>query len=431
MVALTWSICPLYAQSPAGDPSGVRASLDGAAGWLHAGDARKALELLASVEEAEPDNPWLWFYRGSAHLRLNDAYEAMAAFDRASEVLIGLGGPDPDLAERIARQRRIARRRVFGLRFQTGFAYDSNVSYLGSDASTLDLIAGEEDGRFVTSLQADFAPVDDGVNLLAVGLRTSHSWHFRIDSFDFQDYGAYVRYARHVGDSLELGVRYDYDVALLGNDRFLSRHALTPSIRFDWRASPSRFHPSDTTVYYRLEARDFLFETEPAFDRDGLVHAVGVEQGFRLRPIADWPWWWTVAVGYRYDREHTDGTEFDRRGHAVHVDLSMPLVNPAAPTWYLVFPDKELVLRIHAGWQGDKYANASLIDVRGRERRDRTTTVGAVLSQTLIDHPDSGTLVLHLIGNWTDAESNVRASSNISPFTYDKFVFAIQIEWSW
>lgn len=409
----------------------VRDALDRAAFLLNVGNAHDAIDALKMVERHEPNNPWLWFYRGSADLQQDEPYRAMEHLDRATEILVELGDPDPALMRRIRHVRAAARRQVFSLSLTTGLAFDTNVTFLSGGASTLGLIAGEQDGKFASQFQVNFSPIADSQQKLTIGVRTGQTWHFSIESFDYQDYGGYVRYARRLTESVTLSVQYDYDFTYLGNQPFLSNHALRTALSYAWSSDNTRFRPIDTQVYYLFEHRDFRFDVTPAFDQDGFLHAVGIQQRFEFRPLADSSWTWNLRSGYEFGRIATDGTQFDRRTHAFFLGLSMPLLNPIKPHEYLILPDKPLSFDFDVSWLIADHINESLDDADHDRRSDLVTSYGFVLSQVLMDDPEDGELVLHAIVHWTDADSNVETSRRISPFTYDKVVYGIQLAWSW
>ena len=415
----------------------VRAALESAATQISQGHYSEALDTLRRVESAEPDNPWMWFYRGTAEQQLGEPYRAMDAYDRALKILRDLDNPDPALAAKIREQRFAARRQVLHLSLSTGLAYDTNVSYLGS-SSGLSIISGKPDMLFATQAQLDYAPVATAQQALTFGTRLSHSWHFSIEEYNLQDYGAYVRYARRLSPHFDAAIEYDYDFVLLGNDSFLSDHVLTPSLTYHWLApAQQRFRLEDTRVYYRFEDADFKFDTDRAFDRDGTAHGVGIEQSFKWKPVRCWNWTWDLAVGYLFNSFFTDGSEFGRREHNFLAGVSMPVINPWHPDKYLILPDKELVFTFNTQWQIGTYRDGSLIDADGDRRSDLLTTFNWGLSQTLIKSPEYGDLILHGLISWTNADSNVTTQEHNfpyrtgEPFTYDKVVYGLQLEWSW
>jgi tetratricopeptide (TPR) repeat protein len=411
-------------------------SLNQTAKLLQMGRTREALKTLEIVEKAEPENPWLWFYRGTARLHLSEPYKAMEDYDRALGILADLGDPDPKLADNIRRHHRRARQQVFGFSWNLGLAFDTNVTYVGDDTTgTADLISGEEDGKFGSQFQIDYAPLANQQETLALGLRLGHTWHFSVEEFNYQDYGAYIRYARRLGSNFEVSLRYDYDITFLGNEPFLSNHALTPGITYYWDPIDFPLQLDRTNVYYQLEGRDYLFETLPEFDRDGLAQAVGCEQSFIIKAHPQWQW--DLSAGYRFTSISTEGREFDRPTHDFYLSLGIPLVNPANPQEYLLIPDKELTFRFNVQWHHADYRNDSLIDSQGNKRSDVITAYDWMLSQKLVEDPHIGDITLHAIIHWTDANSNLRVRDNpnrrieTSPFTYDKVVYGIQLEWAW
>jgi hypothetical protein len=419
------------AQPQSAPDTAVRGALDRAALLVHAGQPRQALAALAPVEPVEPTNPWLWFYRGSAYAQLGDAYRAMECLDHASILLADLDHPPPGLREAIRRQRLAARRQVFNASWRTGLAYDSNVSYLGDDAASLGLISGRPDTRFSSRFEIHYAPLKTADETLALGTRLAHSWHFAIEEFDYQDYGGYLRYSRFLGESWEVSLRYDYDIAYLGNEPFLSNHVVTPMLTFHWQPARASVQQVRSAVYYRLEARDYLFDVDRAFDRDGFVNAVGIQQAFRIKPAPAADWAADLHLGYEFASVATEGTEFDRFAHGFHLALIAPLMRPWEPDEYLLIPDKELTARFDANWEIDDYRERSLSDRDGDERSDLLTTLGFTLSQTLVKDGDYGDLVLHAAIIWTDARSNVTTREHASPYTYDKLVCGFQLHWSW
>lgn len=423
-------LCVLAQAVRADDQNTTLQALEAAAIHVRMGQFEEALARLSEVEAAEPDNPWMHYYRACAQTGCGDFYDALRSFDQAHAALDTLGD-DPELRQLIRSDRARARRNVFNASLTMGLGYDTNVSFLGGGTSDLGAIAGLGNGVFDAAAQIDFALIATREHTLAGGFRTLQTRNFEIEQFDLQAYGAYLRYSRRFDEHWEATLRYDYDVTLLNNESFLSNHAISTSLRYRWLLPGEMIVPDATQIFYRLETRDFLFETDPDLDRDGLAHYVGVEQSFKVQPIAEFPWVWDVSTGYQYGSISTEGEEFDRKTHDFLVALDMPLVNPKSPDQFLILPDRELRFRFDAHWQIADYRNKSSFDRRRNVRDDLITDYGFTLSQTLLDDPDDGRVVLRGLIRWTDAESNVVLSDRSSPFTYDKFVYGVQVEWSW
>ena len=409
--------------------SSTSRQLEDAAQLLADGRPNAAINTLEAVAQAEPDNPWMLFYRGSAHVMLGNAQQAVDDYDHALKVLEDYGNPDPEFTARIRRHRRHARRSLFNVSIESGLAYDTNVTFLGDDAAgTFDVISGQADEKFATRVQLDASILSDRDQTLAAGLRLGQAWHFSVDEFDFQDYGGYARYTRRLTSDIEAELRYDYDFTLLGRDSFLSLHALTPSVSYNWRPTDNTFGPDRTRAFYQFQARDFLFDTTPVFDRDGVGHAIGVEQSFDLTPLPAWNW--ELTLGYRFGSIATRGSEFDRLTHDLLFGLAIPILNPAEPTEYLILPDKELMFRFNTDLHWADYRNPSTIDAQRDNRRDFTPVYNWAVSQKLVEDPRIGDITLHGIIQWTNATSTVNIG-DVEPFTYSQIIYGLQLAWQW
>lgn len=429
--ALTCVLSLSVAYAEDGAEETVRKALESAASLLAAGSPEAAIEALQPVERLEPDNPWMWFYRGAAHHQLGAPYKAIECYDHALQVLQGLGDPDPVLAARIRDQRNRARREVFTISTHTGLAYNTNVTFLGGGSEALGLVAGRGSGGFGSGARLSYAPMADERQSLTLGARLDHVWYFSVEQFDSQDYGGYARYAVNLAPQWEAAVRYDYDMFLLDRQSYLSNQMLTGSLAYRWQSSASAVQLNRSTVAYDFEAGDYLFRTFRQLNADALANGVGIEQTFLVRPVAGSAWTWDASVGYRFDGISTAGTEYDRNAHDFFLGLGIPLVNPRDPDKYLILPDKELTFRFTADWLMERYWNKSLFDRNGDRRSDLTTVFGFALSQKLIEDPEYGNLTLRAIITWTDADSNITSRGAVSPFTYESALYGVQLEWTW
>jgi len=414
-----------------GDVMSMSSLLTAAAVDLAGGDGEAALARLARVAAVEPDNPWMLYYRGAALVLLRRPYDALAALDAAAERLAALGDPDGALRVQIAELRARARRQVFAFDLRFGLAYTTNATFTGSGGQELGFISGRSDKLFGLEVQASFAPIANDRDVLAIAVRSAQSWHFRVKEFDFQDYGALLRYAHRWDEAWESSIAYTYEFAVLERQSYLCSHAVTLGLDYHWPRNEGQVQPKRTGVYYRLEGDDFLFSTPDALGRDGLVHVFGVEQALQVQPLAGSPWTWDVRGGYAFESAHTEGTEFDRHTNAFHVHCGFPLVNPRDPDAYLLWADRELRIDFDAAWALDRYRRPSLYDSRRRHRRDWVTNLTLDIAQVLEHDPQRGDITLHAIVGWTDSDSNVRTRRGGVPFSYDQLYYGLQIAWSW
>ena len=90
------------------------------------------------------------------------------------------------------------------------------------------------------------------------------------------------------------------------------------------------------------------------------------------------------------------------------------------------------------GWRWVQSRVIGRVDDQKRLRRlvgvETDITERKLYEEALFREKESAQITLQSIGDGvvtTDAESNVVLSNRSSPFTYDKFVYGIQLEWSW
>ncbi len=402
----------------------VRSALEHAANQIANRQHAAALESLKPVESLEPDNPWLHYFKGTAHLGLENWYPAMDSYDTATDLLLSYGQPEPQLYETIKRYRTQARRNVFSLSLTTGIAWDSNVSYVGDSGSQANLISGQGDAVFSTRFNIAYAPIANETESLTFVARTHNTWHADVDQFDEQDYGFTTNYTRNLTDQWSASLRYDYDIVYLGRQPFVSSHALSPSLRYGWTPTDARLQPTRTDFYYRIEAHDYLFRTATEFDRDGFENSLGLSQSFLWQPNPENPWAMTIDTGYAFEFVATEGREFDQLRHNFYLGFGIPLTSP-------LLPQNDLQLQINTNVEVGQYREASLIDRDNDERHDVITTIEAIFSQNLVRHPTRGDLTMHAIVGYSTAASNITRRDRSEPFTYEKWITGVQFEWNW
>jgi len=429
---------PLYiggvsASAAADEPCDVRRALERAASDLSAGRADAALRALSCVEASEPNNPWLSYYTGAAHLQLEDVYAAITSLNRAEAAINQADDQDAPLVERIRRLRRRAQRSVLQVSLRIGLAYDTNVSFLDDTALREDIIAGEEDALFESKWSFAFTPISTHEHALTVGADVSESLHFRIDEFNIRATSGFFRYARHIGGGSEVSAQYEWNIVDLDNRDYLTRNALVLGWRHEWTATGRPLQLVETAILCGIEDQDYHYPVARDFRQDGLVQSIGVQQRLSWHPESTIPWDCTARLGYTFSDYDTDGREYDRHGHHATVAVELPLLDPSQWDAYLLIPDRPLWITLTYDWEYERYRSSRASRSRtSRKRRDRTSTYGVTLSQVLTEgrqrQPD---LFLHLLARWTDANSNVRTTTRATPFTFEKLVVGVQLEWSW
>ncbi|GMV96511.1 MAG: hypothetical protein AMXMBFR83_08760 [Phycisphaerae bacterium] len=355
----------------------------------------------------------------------------------------------------------------FRLEWRSGFSYDTNVILLGKDTSTPREIGRKDDVRFATGLylnyRLDLGKINDELDRWSIGLlgRSSSVWNGDIHTYNEQDYGgsAAVMYEamrqREDGERhgpLFVGVQYDYDYFLLGNNGFVRMNRVQP------RATLYTFNRRlESVLSVRYEDRNYLEElTSNLFDRDGNYFGLGFTQSFKLADATDFyrrhniqPWglahdptegsvadtplddyqrWLTAYVGAEYGWDSTRGAEFDEKRYLLAAGLDAPL-----PYGMLFNFGAEWEWQDYQGFRG-----GSWIDYHRRGRRDLVQRYGIGLQRRFVLVPgqpinrrtiNMDRVVMTLRGDiyLTDDDSNVEDRLGQAIFSYDRAVYGLSV----
>ena len=151
----------------------------------------------------------------------------------------------------------MVRRKVTHHSVLLGLAYDSNVTFRGGGVTGL-FVSGRGDAKFTSQWLWDYAPIATPDEKLTLGGHVSHAWHSRIGEFNYQDYGAFVRYWRTLDEHWALDLHYSYDMIYLGNQPFLSNHSLVPRLIHRLQPHGHLPAPRETHIASRRRARGYL-----------------------------------------------------------------------------------------------------------------------------------------------------------------------------
>lgn len=355
----------------------------------------------------------------------------------------------------------------FRLEWRSGLSYDTNVVLLGKDTSTPRDIGRKADFRVGTGLnlsyRLDLGKVDDDLDRWTVGFlgRTSAVWNADIDSYNEQDYGgsAALLYEAmkqqetgHRHGPLFLGVQYDYDYFLLGNNGFIRVNRVQP------RATLYSFNRRlETGLGVRYEDRNYLETLQNnLFDRDGnyfgltfiqaadVVNMTDVYKRWNLEPwgMANDPSelapgdtrldayhrWMQVYVGGEYGWDSTRGAEFDEKRYLLTAGMELPL-------------PYGLLSNFGAEWEWQDYQGfrgGSWIDYHRRGREDFIQRYGVGLQRRFVLVPGvpvnrrtiaMDRVVMTIRGDiqFTDDDSNVEDRLGQAIFSYDRAVYGLSV----
>ncbi len=378
-------------------------------------DGMEDAAMLASIE----------YWRGWIDVEQGRLQQASERFKRCSAL-----SPQPDLKSRaslLAEEVLLddfedveLRSTDFVFHLDLGFNYDSNVILLGEDTSLPLDLSTDDDFRF--GLGTDFTLghwVSDDLRV-GVGGNTFNSWHGSLGEFNVQTYGGRLFANYFIGDTLTLGLQYEYNYTLVENNAFLDLHRVTPSIRLTEAYHPDKTPLTDTTLFYVYEPRDYHEEVfDRRTERDGDYHTVGIEQAFNVHQ----PWiasgderWMRFAVGYRWQEDSTTGDDFDRTVHAVTARVRMPLPH-------------EFGLEFFGQWSWEDYWQENSQDRRRRKRNDFEQRYVVALSRNFvidshIDMTVSGEIA------WTQDDSNLRNARGEAIYSYDRVIYGVTLSFA-
>jgi len=379
-------------------------------------------EALAALATAELLDdllaPFTRFYKGLVLSRTGKSDEATDVFAEVAELAPGTALAQR--AETLTREVGAPAGGAVGGSIRIGSAYDSNVVLLGGNTTLPNDLSSRDDFRFgiETDVYASYAVPPEELSIgeslnLGLGGFTYNSWHTAVEEFDVQTYGGHVFIDYEPRADLFVGIQYDYDYNLVGNDAFLSRNRVTPLVKIiEWRDDDDEAEPRTwSTVYYAYEDRDY-FEPlfDPRLDRDGSYHTYGLTQEFNaLRPWPDDDRWLVARIGGRFQRASTHGDDFDVNATTLTAGLRVPL------PWTLTFD--------FAGeWSWEDYSQPNTIDFERREREDFVQRYLFGLTKHVNEN-----LEIRAEVNLIFDDSNVLDRFNQTPYSHDRSIWTISV----
>ena len=382
----------------------LEGDLEGAAGHFAAARA-------AGGTEAAPAE----FYEGLTYLRMRELVRARETFREA-----GLGGAERDpavaaasrqLDAALAQQER--RRKPWEIQLTAGIEYDSNAILLGTGMPTPGEISDEEDWRWVLQPRGSYTFYRSGPFSAGVEGSGYFTFYDELTDFNVQSVqgGPFMQY--RITDRLTLSGRYAFNYIEFGHESFLARHLITPMVTL---VQPDFGY---TALFYQYQHRDFKTEPiRPEFNRDGHNHVLGVVQGINLPELFEGAGASNLELFYRYDRQITDGNDFDAHLHTLGTVLYVPLPIPRT--------------RADAGVSVsfDRYKNPNSVDNNpavlepdiDSRRRDFQLSV-----TTGITHRINDNLAARVDYTYTDRDSNIETTAGQRPYEYDRHQVGVRL----
>jgi tetratricopeptide (TPR) repeat protein len=348
------------------------------------------------------------FYEGLTYIRMRELVRARRTFQDAS--LSADRDPTVVSAARqldavLAAQQQTTKR--WEVQLTLGYEYDTNVIQIGTNVPTPGEISDEEDGRFVLQPRGSYSFIRN--DRLEVGLEGSgyFTWQNDLSDFDVASYqaGPFVNYK--LRENLYASARYSFNYVELGHDPFLKRNVITPQLTL---VEPKFGY---TSLYYQFQTRQFdEVPISAAEDRDGPVHSVGLVQGFTLPEIFRGAGESTLELSYRFERQETDGSDYQGNFHSLGATFYAPL-----PVWKL---------RADAGvtFDFENYDNPNTLDSDRDRRRDFEFDITAGLTRQINKY-----MAARVDYSYTRRDSNI-VSAGQDIFDYDRHILGVRLIFS-
>jgi tetratricopeptide (TPR) repeat protein len=313
----------------------------------------------------------------TAHEHLQSAVSADAPTGRA---LRDLAGP-PDPPEQPDKPLRLSMSLAGG--------HNSNVIALGN---TIPLPTD------ISRKSADFARLAFGASYshqvnqstgVTAGYALLLDRYDSLPSSNLNDHYLYADVFHQATDRMALSLRANAEYTELASKGFRDLWGLRPALSYRF------FRNSVTEFSYTYANSNYKAQSLPIFNRDGPAHNLAAVHSFKLGGTR-----WAGALGLSYNRNDTDGSDFQSDG----VGLSA--------TMRYTFPNR-VVLAFGASASRDDYSNPNSLAGFAFAREDR---------QQVLSMQVSGPLAPRL--RWFAQAQDLRNKSNIIFYDYKQTVFS-------
>ncbi len=274
-------------------------------------------ETLPPLERALQLDPALalsaQYYRGLALFELDRDTPAREAFEaaRAADPQSTIGQNAQRYLEALkVRQRE---RRLWEVEANTSLQYDDNVILEPNDIS----ISHQADGRTVFGLAGRVFAVRTPLWHVGAEYDFFQSLHFTLHHFDIRGH-TFGLFGRMKLEPVTLRLVTNYTITALDNARFSEAFTLQPSATIPQTKALFAL----VSVPYRRE--NFFHDVAP-----GQLASVRSRDGWNVRPGFDQFWLFQqrayARVGYHYETQRSEGSDWDYNGHEVSLGVQTPL----------------------------------------------------------------------------------------------------------
>jgi tetratricopeptide (TPR) repeat protein len=393
---------------------------------------KNAVSHLEQVYKKEPDREDLGYFLGFAYYQLGDHKKALSYFEKArtkdktvaslilyytglakqqtgnnKEAVIAykkliITDPTSPLAEPSQRlietiEPKVVKKR-FGVDFTTKVQYDDNI-ILVPTTNVFNLRNKEKKSIIeLFYLRGEYAFIRERDYDLSASYAIYQTITNKMRDMDVQDHIVSLDFSKRgqMGAMpYDLRLNYAYDYLLSNYDYLLQRHAIRPSfILLENNANMTVFQ-------YAFQVKEF--KDKPIIledNRDAVNHEAGFIHFLRFNDAKH-----HIKAGYFYDREYTDGSNWDYSG------------NKFVAGFQYTFP-KGIRLSADYEFKMSRYKNINVYFDKKREDTERSLN----------------TVVSKDIGKgWSVSLEYLRRrnSSNIDLYDYRKNLYSAGVSWRW
>ena len=279
----------------------------------------KSLPYFTKAAELDPGlKQTAHFFRGIALLKLNRHEDSEHEFQTALnlDTTSELGKAAHKYLELLKERTKITPKK-WSLNASLSYQYDDNVVLEPDDTTSATRVSGEGDSRAVFFFDSEYRFIQKFPFTMGARYTFYQSIHSRLHDYDLQNhqgtlFGNYQGRLRNIPYQFQLD--YKYSNTLLDEKRYREAHGITATLNLQ---ESSTFL---TQIQYRFQDKDYHYSiTNHTANRDGINNMVGITQYLFLFNNRGF-----FRVGFFYDNDSTNGSNWDYDGYKVLAGLRFP-----------------------------------------------------------------------------------------------------------
>ena len=354
----------------------------------------KSLPYFTKAAELDPSlKQTTHFFRGVALLKLNQYEDSEQEFQTALNLdpTSELGKGALKYLEAIKARERIVPKK-WRLNASLSYQYDDNVVLEPDDTTSATRVSNEGDSRAVLFVDGEYHFIQSFPWTMGIHYSFYQSIHSRLHDYDLQNhqgtlFGNYQGRWRNIPYQFQLD--YKYSNTTLDEKRYLQSHGLTATLNLQMSSNLL------TQIQYRFQDKDFHYSViHHTANRDGINNLVGITQYLFLFENRGF-----FRVGYFYDNDSTNGSNWDYDGYKVLTGLRFPFLCKTS-----------IDMDFH--YYQQEYDNHDFIFKHSR--RDEEYTYNFSLYRNIYKHFDA-----------TFRYTRIDNGSNIDFYDYDRNIYSL------